>query len=41
MPILASTHDDASETIACQSVLDALNAQIAILDQNGVIIAAN
>jgi signal transduction histidine kinase len=41
MPILASTHDDTPETIACQSVLDALNAQIAVLDRNGVIIAAN
>ncbi|MGC9040218.1 MAG: PAS domain-containing protein, partial [Roseiflexus sp.] len=41
MPVLASTHDDTPETIACQSVLDALNAQIAVLDRNGVIIAAN
>lgn len=42
MPVLtSSTYDDASEAIACQSVLDALSAQIAILDQHGVIIAAN
>ncbi|MCS6938172.1 MAG: ATP-binding protein [Roseiflexaceae bacterium] len=41
MPIVASTYDDAPETIACQNVLDALNAQIAILDRNGIIVAAN
>lgn len=41
MPILASTCDDMPETIACQSVLDAMTAQIAVLDRNGVIIAAN
>lgn len=41
MPILGSTCDDMTETLACQSVLDAMNAQIAILDRNGVIVAAN
>ncbi len=41
MPILRSTCDDMTETLACQSVLDAMNAQIAILDRNGVIVAAN
>lgn len=41
MPILGSTCDDMLETLACQSVLDAMNAQIAILDRNGVIVAAN
>lgn len=41
MPIGASTRDDTPETIACQSVLDAMNAHIAVLDRNGVIIAAN
>ncbi len=41
MPILASTCDDMPETIACQSVLDAITAQIAVLDRKGIIIAAN
>lgn len=41
MPVIASTYDEAPDTIACQSVLDAIRAQIAILDRSGVIIAAN
>lgn len=39
--MIVSICDDRSETIACQGVLDAINAQIAVLDRRGVIVAAN
>ncbi len=39
--MIVSICDDRSETIACQGVLDAINAQIAVLDRHGVIVAAN
>jgi len=39
--MIVSICDDTPETIACQGVLDAINAQIAVLDRHGVIVAAN
>jgi PAS domain-containing protein len=39
--MIVSICDDTPETIACQGVLDAINAQIAVLDRQGVIVAAN
>ncbi|MGQ9547045.1 MAG: sensor histidine kinase [Roseiflexus sp.] len=39
--MIVSICDDRPETIACQGVLDAINAQIAVLDRQGIIVAAN
>jgi signal transduction histidine kinase len=39
--MIVSICDDTPETIACQSILDAINTQIAVLDRHGVIVAAN